>query len=77
MKGLASTWPTQMRQKFRNLEDLARFCFPEGSTIRCIKCQIERSCTSLEIVGWMKDGYPKCKQCGQRTELDNPHATKR
>lgn len=64
--------PTQMRQKFKDLNELAKFCFPEGSTIGCLTCQIERPCTVNEIAGWLENGFPFCKKCSHRVSLVNP-----
>lgn len=71
-----SPWPKQMRQKFKDLTEMAQFCFPEGSIIRCKPCGVERKCSTDEIAIWLKEGYPLCKRCGARTELLNPHIKK-
>ena len=69
-------WPKQMRQKFKNLNALAEFCFPEGSEVYCPKCLIQRHANPEEIAGWLQGGFPRCKKCNSRTEIRNPHIKK-
>jgi transcription elongation factor Elf1 len=57
-------------------QGLAEFAFPNGSVIECKSCDVRRDCTTQEITKWLKEGYPICKKCGQRTELQNPHVKK-
>lgn len=73
MQDFKSTLPKQMKQKFKSLLEFAEYCFPDGSTIGCDHCKVERHCTVEEIAEWLKTGFPKCGKCGTRTTLDNPH----
>jgi len=72
-ESLGSNLPNQMKQKFGDLRGFAEFCFPEGSVIECVTCDVRRKCTTEEIATWMSDGYPVCRKCNQRTTLVNPH----
>ena len=74
-KETGQVFPKQMRQVFGPdiHKGLAEKLFPDGSTIRCKQCQVERHCTTQEIETWLRDGYPKCKRCGKATEIDNPY----
>lgn len=72
-ESLGSSLPSQMRKKWRDLDEFAAFCYPEGSVIECRRCHIKRNCTTSEIATWMKEGYPVCRKCGHKTELVNIH----
>lgn len=64
--------PNQIKQKFKDLNELAKFCFPQGSTIGCLTCKVERPCTVDEISNWLQNGFPICRKCQQRVSLVNP-----
>jgi hypothetical protein len=51
---------------------IARYAFPDGSTVRCLPCGIQRSCTTSEIAEWIQSGFPKCRNCGHTVDLINP-----
>jgi hypothetical protein len=55
---------------------MAEKLFPNGSTLRCKTCVIERHCTTQEIETFLRDGYPICKRCNRKTDMDNPHVKK-
>jgi len=62
-ESLGSNLPNQMKQKFGDLRGFAEFCFPDGSVIECVTCDVRRKCTTEEIAEWMSNGYPTCKKC--------------
>jgi hypothetical protein len=68
--------PHQMRKVFgpNIYRGMAEKLFPNGSTIRCKQCCVERKCTTQEIETWLRDGYPACRKCGKKTDLVNPYA---
>ena len=70
--------PHQMRKVFgpNIYRGMAEKLFPAGSILRCKQCVIERHCTTQEIEGFLRDGYPTCKRCNQKTSMDNPHVKK-
>lgn len=68
--------PRQIRQKFESMKKFAEFCFPDGSTIGCDSCKVERHCSVDEIAEWIQNGFPTCGKCGTKTVLDNPHKAK-
>ena len=76
MKGLVGAWPKQMSQKFKDLNALAEYCFPNGAEVYCPECRVERHASVAEIAGWLANGFPRCRKCSARIEIRNPHMKK-
>lgn len=55
---------------------MAEQLFPNGSVLRCLKCNVKRHAATSEIAEFLKFGFPVCRKCNHRTTLDNPYQSK-